>query len=86
MPDLPWVRMECLLTMGAMETDLVKTVRPMAVALLAMTCAGGIGAATPTGGTRGALLGAALVDGPTRLGAPCPARSCGDRGAALGGE
>jgi hypothetical protein len=26
------------------------------------------------------------VDGLTRLGAPCQARGCGDRGAALGGE
>jgi hypothetical protein len=72
--------------MEAMETGLVKTVRPMAVALLATACAGGTGAAAPAGGTGGALRGAALVDGPTRVGAPCPARGCGDRGAALGGE
>jgi hypothetical protein len=49
--------MECSLTMGAMETDLVKTVRPVAVALLATTCAGGTGAAASVGGTGGALLG-----------------------------
>jgi hypothetical protein len=69
-----------------METVLVKAVRPVAVALLATAYAGGTGAAAPAGGTGGALLGATLVDGPTRLGAPCPARGCGDRGAALGGE
>jgi hypothetical protein len=86
MPDLPRVRMECSLTTGAMEIGLVKTVRPVAVVLLATTCAGGTGAAAPAGGTGGALWGAALVDGPTRVGAPCPARGCGDRGAALGGE
>jgi hypothetical protein len=69
-----------------METGLMNTVRPVAVAVLATACAGGTRAAAPAGGTGGALLGAALVDGPTRLGAPCPARGCGDRRAALGGE
>jgi hypothetical protein len=72
MLDLPRVRMECSLTTGAMETGLVKTVRPVVVALLATTCAGGIGAVAPAGGTGGVLLGGSAGGWPDEARRPMP--------------
>lgn len=64
MPALLRVRMECTLSTGAMETDGVATVRPVAVELLAAAsarCTGAAAPVLPVGKVGGTLLSAAYA-------------------------